>query len=195
MRRSLFAAVGVVALVAVAGVLLVGTRGERGGAEASTTIGGPFSLTTHTGATLSDSDLKGTPFAVFFGFTHCPEICPTTLWDMSLALKELGPDADRLKVLFITVDPERDTPEFLGHYLGAFDPRIIGLIGSEAELAELGRDYHAYWEKVPTKDGGYTMNHTASVYLMDADGHFVDTIGYGEDPSTRLAKLRRLIDG
>lgn len=193
MHRPVLAALAFAALslAVVAGA----TQDKQGAAEASPAIGGPFSLTTHTGARLSDGDLRGAPFAVFFGFTRCPEVCPTTLWEMSVALEELGPDADRLTVLFVTVDPERDTPAFLSQYLGAFDERIVGLVGSDAELAELGRHYRAFWQKVPTGSGDYTMNHTASVYLMDADGVFVDTIAYGEDAGVRMEKLRRLIDG
>lgn len=158
-------------------------------------IGGPFTLVTHKGDTLSDQDLTGQPYAVFFGFTHCPEICPTTLWEMSEALKQLGPDAERLRVLFISVDPMRDTPEFLDNYLQSFDPRIVGLTGSEEEIAAVGKGYRAYWEKVPTEDGDYTMNHTASIYLMDGRGQFVGTIAYGEQQSVRMEKLRKLLAG
>jgi protein SCO1/2 len=158
-------------------------------------IGGPFRLVTHKGDMLSDQDLTGQPYAVFFGFTHCPEICPTTLWEMSEALKQLGPDAERLRVLFISVDPTRDTPEFLDNYLQSFDPRIVGLTGSEEEIAAVGKEYRAYWEKVPTEDGDYTMNHTASIYLMDGRGQFVGTIAYGEQQSVRMEKLRKLLAG
>lgn len=158
-------------------------------------IGGPFQLTATTGAKLSDADLKGKPFAVFFGFTRCPEVCPTTLFETSEALKALGPDADKLKVLFITVDPDRDTPEFLRDYLQSFDPRIVGLTGSQAEIDRVGKEYRAFWEKVPTGDGDYTMNHTASIFLMDAQGRFAGTISYGEAADTRLEKLRRLVRG
>lgn len=158
-------------------------------------IGGPFTLATHSGSTLSDRDLAGQPFAVFFGFTHCPEICPTTLWEMSEALKELGPDAERLRVLFVSVDPTRDTPEFLASYLQSFDPRVVGLTGSEEEVAAVGKAYRAYWEKVPTEDGDYTVNHTASVYLMDGRGRFAGTIAYGEQHQVRMEKLRKLLAG
>lgn len=158
-------------------------------------IGGPFELVTHKGEPLSDRDLMGSPFAVFFGFTHCPEICPTTLWEMSQALEALGADAERLRVLFISVDPERDTPEFLANYLQSFDPRIVGLTGSVGEIGEVGKAYRAYWRKVPLEDGDYTMDHTATVYLMDANGQFVGMISYGEEQSTRIEKLRKLLAG
>lgn len=156
-------------------------------------IGGPFTLTTQTGEKLSDADLHGKPFAIFFGFTRCPEVCPTTLWETTEALKSLGPDADKLRVLFVSVDPTRDTPEFMARYLQSFDKHITGLTGTEAEIAAVGKEYRIYYEKVPTGDGDYTMNHTASIFLMDAQGQFAGTISYGEDMATRLQKLRRLI--
>lgn len=187
----------VVALGAVAtGIVLENRTARQSTQQAATvTIGGPFRLKTQKGALLSNEDLKGSPFAVFFGFTHCPEICPTTLYEMSEALKQMGPEAEKLRVLFITVDPERDTSEFLATYLQSFDPRIIGLTGSVEDIAKVGKAYRAYWEKVPTGDGDYTMNHTASIFLMDADGKFVGTISYGEAQEPRLAKLRRLVHG
>lgn len=158
-------------------------------------IGGPFQLTTHDGKQLSNKDLLGSPFAVFFGFTHCPEVCPTTLFEMSETLTSLGAEAGSLRMLFISVDPQRDTPEFLANYLQSFDPRIVGLTGSEQAIEAVGRSYRAYWKKIPTDDGSYTMDHTASVYLMNRNGEFTGVISYGENQKTRLAKLRKLIGG
>lgn len=192
--RAMLAGIALVMLLAVGALYLLPYR--SGSAVAGLVpIGGPFTLTTQTGAKLSDADLKGKPFAVFFGFTHCPEVCPTTLWETTEALKTLGPDADRLTVMFISVDPARDTPEFLASYLQSFDPRIVGLTGTEAEIAAVGKAYRAYWRKVPTDGGDYTMDHTASIFLMDRDGQFAGTISYGEAMETRLQKLRRLIAG
>jgi protein SCO1/2 len=156
-------------------------------------IGAPFELVSHTGDTFSDRDLAGTPFTVFFGFTHCPEVCPTTLWEMSAALEQLGDEAKNLRVLFVTVDPERDTPEALATYLQSFSDRIVGLTGSPDEIAAIATAYRAYWRKVPTDDGDYTMDHTASIYLMDANGQFFGTLAYEEQEDARLSKLRRLI--
>lgn len=197
--RVAIAVLGVVAvlLVAATAFLLFRPGGPLVAAPSSptVTIGGPFRLTSHDGAILTDQDLAGRPFAVFFGFTHCPEVCPTTLWEMSSALQELGGDAEDLKVLFVTVDPARDTPEHLARYLQSFDSRIVGLTGSEEEMAAIANAYRAYWRKVPTEDGDYTMDHTASVYLMDRTGNFAGTIAYEEDAQTRLAKLRNLLRG
>ncbi|KGM31182.1 SCO family protein [Inquilinus limosus] len=182
-------------LVGAAGFLLVYSKDPATGRVVAlgTEPGGPFRLTDQTGATLTDADLKGRPFAVFFGFTHCPEICPTTLWEMSQALAALGPDGDRLRVLFITVDPERDRPEMLREYLQSFDPRITGLTGTPEEIAAVAKSYRVYWRKVPTTDGDYTMDHSAMVYLMDAEGRFHDIIAYGTPEPERLAALRRLL--
>lgn len=195
--RIAIAILGVVALALIAGTawLLFRPGGIPSPQAAQVTIGGPFTLTSQTGAAMSDRDLAGRPFAVFFGFTHCPEVCPTTLWEMSEALKALGADGDELKMLFISVDPTRDTPSALAAYLQSFDPRIVGLTGTEEQVAEVGNAYRAYWKKIPTEGGDYTMDHTASVYLMDGTGRFVGTIAYGEQQSTRMEKLRRLVAG
>lgn len=193
-RRAVSSAI-LAALVfgALAVALAVGFPGAS--RQAAVPIGGPFTLTSHTGKPVSDTDLTGKPFTVFFGFTHCPEVCPTTLWEMSEALKALGPEAEGLRVLFVSVDPTRDTPEALERYLQSFDDRIIGLTGSEEDVAGVAKAYRAHWEKVPTENGDYTMNHTALIYMMDAAGNFVGTIAYEEQADVRLAKLRRLLAG
>jgi len=194
-RLAISATLAAVALLVAIVVYAFAAGGRDFVSVASVKIGGPFTLTTQSGTKLSDSDLKGEPFAVFFGFTHCPEVCPTTLWEMSEALKALGPDADKLKVLFISIDPTRDDPEALALYLQSFDPRIVGLTGSEEEIGTVAASYRAYWRKVPTGDGDYTMDHTASIYLMDADGKFTSTISYDEHADMRLAKLKKLLAG
>ena len=157
--------------------------------------GGPFRLITQSGGKLSDGDLKGTPFAIFFGFTHCPEICPTTLWELSETLKRMGPDADKLKTIFVSLDPARDTPDLLKTYLQSFDPRIIGLTGREDEITAVAKAYKVFWRKVPTEGGDYTLDHTAIVYLMNADGEYVGALAYREDADQMLAKLKRLVAG
>ena len=156
-------------------------------------IGGPFTLEKTDGSVITDKDLAGKPYAMFFGFTHCPEVCPTTLWEASGWLKELGTDADRIAIYFVTVDPERDTGEFLAEYLTSFDPRITGLTGTSEQIEQIKQAYRVYARKVPLEDGDYTMDHTASMYLMHGDGSFAGTIAYQENSETAIAKLRRLI--
>jgi protein SCO1/2 len=156
-------------------------------------IGGPFVLASSRGGTVDSRDLAGRPYAIFFGFTHCPEVCPTTLYEMSAALAKLGDDARDLRVFFVTVDPERDTAESLRDYVSNFDPRIEALVPTPEQLAPLASAFRVYYAKVPTSDGGYTMDHTAIVYLMGADGKLAGTISYGESAEMREAKLRKLL--
>jgi protein SCO1/2 len=155
-------------------------------------IGGPFRLTSHEGKPFTDADLKGKPFVVFFGFTHCPEVCPTTLYDLTQDLESLGADADKLRIAFITVDPAQDTPELMKTYLSSFDPRIVGLTGTEEEIAAAAKAYKIYYRKVPT-DSGYTMDHSATVFLMDSKGDFYGTSNFQEAQDVRRAKLKQLI--
>ncbi|QRM35277.1 SCO family protein [Microvirga sp. VF16] len=156
-------------------------------------VGGPFSLVNHRGERVTQDTFKGKPTAYFFGFTHCPEVCPTTLFEMSQHLKDLGPDANRLNVVFVTVDPERDTPELLKTYLESFDPRIVALTGTAEELATAARAFRISYRKVPTEGGNYTMDHTSSVIVTDAKGEFVSLIDYHEDKAMALAKLQRVV--
>lgn len=156
-------------------------------------IGGPFSLVDTRGNRVTQADLLGKPSALFFGYTNCPDVCPTTLLDLTRILKEMGTDADKLNVVFITVDPARDTPNQLANYLSSFDPRIRGFTGTDAEIAAAAKAYQVYYQRVPSSGGGYSMDHTASVFLMDAKGGFVGTLSYEEDEKTSLAKLERLV--
>lgn len=156
-------------------------------------IGGPFTLTTHLGERFTAERLKGKPFAIFFGFTQCPDVCPTTLLDISNHLRDLGKRANRINVLFVSVDHERDSVEHLKAYLASFDPRIIGLTGSSVEIADIVRAYRVVYQKVPTS-GGYTINHTASVFLMNSQGRFAGTLSFQEPPENQLAKLRKLAE-
>jgi protein SCO1/2 len=156
-------------------------------------IGGPFTLASSRGGTVLSADLAGKPYAVFFGFTHCPEVCPTTLYELSGSLEKLGNAASGMRVFFITVDPERDTVESLRDYLASFDPRIEGLVPTLADLPRLASDFRVYYTKSPTSDGSYTMDHTASIFLFDAAGRFSGTLAYGEATVLREAKLRRLL--
>ena len=137
--------------------------------------------------------MKGRPFLVFFGFTHCPDVCPTTLFEVSEVLRALGKDGDGMRALFVTVDPERDTPEKLKDYLSSFDPRLIGVTGDEAAIKAVEKAYRVYAKKVPLDGGNYTMDHTAIVYLMDKDGRFVAPFNVKRRPAEAAADLRRYL--
>ncbi|MIL09465.1 SCO family protein, partial [Salmonella enterica subsp. enterica] len=157
------------------------------------TVGGPFTLTGVDGQAVTEKDLLGKPSAIFFGFTYCPEVCPTTLSELSALADQLGSDADELNLVFISVDAERDGPEEMKQYLTAFDSRIIGLTGTPEQIDAAAKAFKIYYTKVPLDDGDYTMDHTASVILMDAYGKFFGTMAYEEAMSVMLAKLKRLI--
>ena len=154
-------------------------------------VGGPFRLLDHNGRVVTDANFKGRPFLVFFGFTHCPDICPTALFEMSEVLKRLGADAGKTTALFISVDPERDTPEKLKDYVSSFHPRVLGLTGTPAEIEAVTRAYRAYAKKVPLDGGGYTMDHSAIVYLMDKEGRFVAPFNLKRSAEQAAADLKR----
>jgi len=156
-------------------------------------IGGPFKLTDQNGKVITEQDLKGHPFLVFFGFTHCPDVCPTTLFEVSEVMRALGPDAERARALFITVDPERDTPAVMKDYLSSFDPHLSGLTGDPAEIAAVAKAYRVYFKKVPLDEGGYTMDHTAIVYLMDKTGRFVSPFNLKRPTEAAAGDLRRYL--
>ena len=160
-------------------------------------LGGPFTLVGTDGETVTQNDILGRPHALFFGYTLCPDVCPTTLYEMSrhmARLDEEHPEAD-LEVVFVSVDPARDTPDLIGDYLAAFDDRIIGLTGSREAVDGVVAAYRAYYKiNPPDENGNVLVDHTASVFLFDAEGRFSGTIAYGEDLETAYAKLERLTD-
>ncbi|BCB17143.1 SCO family protein [Bosea sp. ANAM02] len=196
-RYGAWSAVAIVSFVSAA--ILLGWWRVEGPGRAATVgqnapaIGGPFTLVNQAGKTVTDREFRGKPMAVFFGFTNCPEVCPTTLVQMANLTKQIGPSADQLQVLLITVDPERDTPEQLALYLQSFDPRVVGLTGSREQVDAALKAYKGYAKKVPT-DNGYTMDHSASVYLMRADGSFRTMIDYHEEDASALAKIRMVLE-
>ncbi len=154
-------------------------------------VGGPFTLVDQDGRNVTERDFAGATHLVFFGFTHCPDVCPTTLQQISDVLAALGPKGERMRVAFITVDPERDDPASLKTYLSSFDPRITGLTGSPEQVTATEKAYRAYARKVPGKDGDYTMEHTALVYVMDAQNRFLGALDLSrpvEDTAAQLAK-------
>jgi protein SCO1/2 len=168
--------------LALAAAAILTFSPSRQGQSGTASVGGPFTLTAQDGKTLTDKDLKGAPFLVFFGFTHCPDICPTKLFEISEVLRAAGAKGEKLRALFVTVDPERDTPEVMKSYLGSFDARIVGLSGDRPAVDAMIKAYRAYARKVPLKDD-YTMDHTALVYLMAKDGSFIGAFNIEQPPA------------
>ena len=173
-------------------ILLVVGQGDRQIIPTAAAIGGPFELVDQNGKTVTDRDLRGQPFLVFFGFTHCPDVCPTTLFEVSEVLRALGPQADRVGALFVTVDPERDTPEKLKDYLSSFDPHLRGLTGDPQAVAAMIKAYRVYARKVP-QENGYTMDHYAGIYLMDRNGRFVAPFNLKRGTAEAAAELRKFL--
>lgn len=183
-------------LVIFLGVFLfaTGNLGGGSGAPGASAIGGPFQLIDQNGKPITDRDMKGRPFLVFFGFTHCPDVCPTTLFDVSELMRALGKDADRTAALFITVDPERDTPAALKDYLSSFDPHVRAATGDRAAIDAVEKAYRVYAKKVPNEKGNdYSMDHTALVYLMDKQGRFVAPFSLKRTPEASAAELRKYL--
>ncbi|MDB5558105.1 MAG: hypothetical protein JWQ36_1039 [Enterovirga sp.] len=180
-------AIGVIAL----GTAIYVTLLPRGGSSVS--IGGPFALTAGDGRTVSDRDLRGAPYLVFFGFTHCPDVCPTKLFQLSEVLRAMGDGGQKVRALFITVDPERDTPAIMKSYVSSFDERIVGLTGDREAIDKVVRDFRAFAKKVPTKDGDYTMEHTGLVYLMGKDGQFIGSFNLERPPEEAAKDLLRRV--
>ena len=198
-RRIIWALVGL-ALLGLGGLLVwqklnPQTPATQTTASTRPAVGGPFALTDPKGNTVTNETLKGKPFAIFFGFTRCPDVCPTTLNDLSQLYAQLGADAQKLNIVFVSVDPEQDRPEDIGQYLTLFDAPIIGLTGTDEQLRQITRAYRVVYEKVALDDsnGDYTIDHTATVFLMDANGNFSGTIDMHEPRETGLAKLQRLV--
>jgi len=195
-RRYVLAASTVLAaiLVGVAAAPLAMNRfsGQDAGAPALH-IDGHFALMTSDGRAVTDQTFRGKWLIIYFGYTFCPDLCPTALSDISVALEKLGPMAEKVQPLFITVDPERDTPAVIKDYLSSFDPHLLGLTGDPAAIAAVAKAYRVYFKKVPLEQGGYTMDHTAIVYLMDKTGRFVSPFSLKPTTDAAAADLRRYL--
>jgi protein SCO1/2 len=156
----------------------------------------PFALTSTTGAQFTNADLKGLPTLLFFGYTFCPDVCPTTMVDTVKWRKDLGIGYDKLRTIFVTIDPQRDTIETLKAYIAAFDPAIEGLVGTTEETDRVRAIFGITAEKTDDDGKGfYLMNHTASLFLIGGDGTFRGTVAYGEDNAAAEAKIKRLVNG
>lgn len=156
-------------------------------------IGAPFELTDHTGQMVTEDVFIGRASAVFFGFTNCPEICPTTLNDLANARQAMDGDGDKLQIIFITLDPERDTVNVLKDFIPYFGERITGITGSPEAVLQLAKDWGIFWERIQTSGGGYTLDHTATVFLLNRQGRMAGTIDIAEPPDVVEAKLKKLV--
>ena len=153
-----------------------------------------FTLTDHTGKVRTLQDFRGKIVVMFFGYTQCPDVCPTTMAEMATVLKELGPSADEVQVLFVTVDPERDTQELLSHYVPAFDKRFIGLYGDAAATAKVAKEFKVFYAKAPGADASsYTVDHTAGSFVFDKQGQLRLFVRHGQGPGLIAHDLRQLL--
>ena len=197
-RRNALLLVAVVAVVAVlAGRQYLGEGDRTDGRSMLPTIGGPFTLIDQTGKTVKNSDLEGRVLLIFFGYTFCPDVCPTALTIMAEALDLLGAKADDITPVFITVDPQRDTPEVLKSFIENFHPSIVGLTGSPEQIAAIAKSYHAYYMKViegeEEADEGYLMYHISNLYLMAPGGKFLARFPHDIAPEALAAGLRKYL--
>jgi protein SCO1/2 len=159
-------------------------------------VGGPYALIDQTGAEVTEETYQGTWQIVFFGYTYCPDICPTNLWTVTTALDQLGPLADQVSPIFITIDPQRDTPEQLAAYHEAFHPRFSMLTGTQAQVAAAAKEFRVYYAKVESEDATeYLMDHSTITYLLDPDGRYVTHFGHGVAPEKMAETLRGYIEG
>lgn len=197
-RRWLLAGLLAMVLLVGGGLIAWGWMPGLRNETSSDAIGGPFTLTASNGQKVSDQDFRGKWLLMYFGYAHCPDICPTTLAEISETLTSLGPQATQVQPLFITIDPERDTPEMVGDFINRIDDRIIGLTGTPAQIAVVAKEYHVYYAKDPPSPAAgedYAMDHTAFVYVMGSDGKYLTLFSplQGQTPNDMAAKLRALI--
>ena len=185
-RIVLWIAAFLASATASMGVILLANERPR-----TVAIGGPFELIDQDGRTVTEQALLGRPSLVFFGYTHCPDVCPATMYDISQIMQALGPDADRARAVFITVDPERDTQPVLKDYMSSFDPHITGLTGDLDAITAVAKEYRVYFRKVATEGDDYGMDHTAITYLMDKEGRFVAPFSLKRTTEEAAADLRR----
>ena len=200
LRIALWIAVSValfaLGAISVSGFSFLGKEGATAALKPGAPLGGPFQLVNTTGSPVTEAIFREKPSVTFFGYTHCPDVCPTALTDFGKWIQELGPDADKLRFIFVTVDPERDSPEVVREYINAFSDKIVGISGPPAAVHAMVKDYKIYSRKAPGEGSeDYLMDHTGSMVLQDAQGNFVGTIDNAESREAGLAKLRRLVAG
>ncbi len=157
--------------------------------------GGAFTAVDYDNKPITEAAFRGHPTVVFFGFTHCPEVCPTTLYELNGWLARIGDEGKDIRAYFVSIDPERDTPELLKAYVSTVSDRIVGITGEPDKIAAMAKAFGIFARRVELEGGDYTMDHTASILLLDSAGAFAGTIAYGENPDTAIEKLRRLAKG
>ena len=192
-RRIVLYGALVAALALGAGVGLRAVMLARDPAVAATELGAPFTLTDQNGETITEAAFEGRPSLLFFGFTHCPEVCPTTVYEMEGWLEELKTGPDDLGAFFVTVDPERDTPAFLRDYLEPQSDRILGISGEPQAVWDMAKSWRVYFQKRPLGDGDYTMDHFASVYVLDDRGRMVGLIPFGAPAEEAVETIRQVL--
>ena len=193
LRGALWIVVGVAALIGLAILYDRARPASDPTSDYASTFGGPFTLTAPDGSTVTEKTLAGKPYAIFFGFTRCPDVCPTSLARMARLRKQLGPDGMKFNIVFVSVDPGHDKPADLGNYVALFGTPILGLTGTDAQIEQIKKGYGVYSAKVPQPGGDYTIDHTASIYLMTAKGAFSGTIDHQESDTVALQKLKLII--
>jgi len=192
-QTFLFALAAALALLAAGLIWYVAMElpGQQPSGQASfAAIGGPFVLVDQNGHTRTDRDFRGRLVLLYFGYSYCPDVCPTTLQDMADAIAKLGPEGRRVAPVFITVDPERDTPAVLRKYVGAFGPRFVGLTGSLADITRVAHAYRVYFAKHPMPGGGYSVDHSGTIYLLGRDGKLVTIYDASAGSGPLAADLR-----
>ena len=158
-------------------------------------FGRELDLTDHNGKARTLADFRGKVVTVFFGFTHCPDACPTTLAEMAQVVKELGADGGKVQVLFVTVDPERDTQQALSEYVPSFNPAFLGLYGDLDATARAAKEFRVYYQKQPVKGSGYSVDHSAGTFILDREGRLRLFASYGQGAAAMLHDIRRLLAG
>lgn len=193
-RTKLIFAAAILALAALIGVLALGSRGPGPGGSGEALVGGPFSLVDQTGRRVTEADFKGRFMLVFFGYSFCPDVCPTELQVMTHALETMGTSGERITPVFITIDPARDTPPVLKSYVENFSPRLVGLTGTDAEIAQVAKAFRVYYRKAgDTASPDYLMDHSSIIYLMGPDGRFVKHFTYTTDAKALAEALQEAV--
>lgn len=188
-RIALWSLIAVI-VAAMSFTLFMGSKPQN---MVTAELGAPFKLVDHNGAPITDSVFDDGPVAMFFGFTHCPEVCPTTMFEMSGWMEQLGEDGEALKGVFVTIDPERDTPALMKNYVTNLSDRFTGITGPKEDVEAMARSWRVYFKRQELDDGDYTMDHTASIFLLKPGGKFFGTIAWGENPETAVEKMKRLV--